>query len=333
MACDARSYFGAELEDDSRAVPAMPVTAPALAEDEMHLQTRVDSLLSGVDGDWNRARRLQGFLQQTGTLDEEVSWPGSYEAFLQGERRGNSSYFSQLYAVMAQLAGMHCRVAVGFRSNHFRPREKKFEVYAADYGFWAEVEFEGHGWVCIDPSPTPVPAAVPDEPEVAPREPDVGAAEGREPDPLETEETPSEWLGFLVLVLLAALALWPVTRRSRRRGPRAAPPGTDRAPSRSWKYWQRYVDACAAAGFPKPPGQTASEFAAGMSRLLPGEARQTRMLRDCYLTCRFGARPLSAEHEAHLRAFLRGLPGLLRRRREELNPRVRARSARGRSTR
>jgi hypothetical protein len=67
-------------------------------------------------------------------------------------RQGSTEQFVAAFAVLARAAGLPTRVVVGFAGSGDPARS---EVSAHDVTAWAEVRFEGIGWVAFDPLPDP----------------------------------------------------------------------------------------------------------------------------------------------------------------------------------
>jgi hypothetical protein len=81
------------------------------------------------------------------------------EQFLR-ERRGSAEQFASAFAVMARSLGIPARVVAGFLPGELGP-DGHYHVRRADTHAWAEVWFEGAGWVPFDPSPRPGTTATP----------------------------------------------------------------------------------------------------------------------------------------------------------------------------
>ncbi|MET9630319.1 transglutaminaseTgpA domain-containing protein [Lentzea sp. NPDC006480] len=120
---------------------------------------------------------------------------------------GDAEQHVAAFAVMARSLGFPTRIAVGYR---VRP-----EVTTRDAHAWAEIHFEGHGWVAYDPTdPDRLQRSTPDQPVVVPTPspnpesghnqavPTTTAPPTPPPPPL-----PSDDRFWLVLVVLAAVVL------------------------------------------------------------------------------------------------------------------------------
>jgi transglutaminase-like putative cysteine protease len=119
---------------------------------------------AGAANRYDAARRLQRHL-----LDGPFAWTGPAEGrlrplvndVLEG-RRGTSEQFASAYAVLARSVGVPTRIVVGFLPGT-RRADGTWVVNADDQHAWAEVWFEGAGWVPFEVTPRPgtLPLPVP----------------------------------------------------------------------------------------------------------------------------------------------------------------------------
>ncbi|MEJ7764293.1 MAG: DUF3488 and transglutaminase-like domain-containing protein [Acidimicrobiales bacterium] len=130
------------------------------------------------------------------------------DRFLFETRTGYCEQFAGSYALLARLAGLPTRVAVGFQPGAFR--DGTFEVRDKDAHAWPEVYLEGIGWTAFEPTPSagnpqaesytgvPYIPAAPAEPEPASPAPDSSTtvpapeAPGTEPEPGADEPDPDQ---------------------------------------------------------------------------------------------------------------------------------------------
>lgn len=76
-------------------------------------------------------------------------------AFLGSEdRQGTTEQFAAAYALLARLAGIPARVAVGFRQPETPEPDGTFVVRGKDALAWPEIHVSGLGWVPLDPVPS-----------------------------------------------------------------------------------------------------------------------------------------------------------------------------------
>lgn len=160
---------------------------------------------------------LSSFLRTNYTLDATVApghSAGRLEQFLRTEKRGSPEQFATAFAVMARTLGFPTRVVVGYKltsddDGTVRPLEF---VTSASYHAWAEVRFNGLGWIAYDPSPASgATPPNPDKPENG--SPDTvspgGTGEQRTPrvvGPSEADLAEDDGAGWVRSVLLALAA-------------------------------------------------------------------------------------------------------------------------------
>lgn len=244
------------------------------------------------DGDpITRLRTMQSTLASTGYfshgLDGEApsrSGHGSERltTFLTEDAMvGDDEQYAAAMALAARQLGMPARVVLGF----YPPAgvAGEVELTAEDLHVWAEVAFEGYGWVAFDPTPTkdrepqdsetdpksnPKPQVLqpPPQPEEPAKEPPAMAQ-----DPADSEDddpdAPSQFSMVVVVVLavaagllLAALPLLVIVAvkaaRRRRRAREGAP--VDRIAG----GWHEVVDTATDLGLGAPPSATRRQVAA-----------------------------------------------------------------------
>jgi hypothetical protein len=199
--------------------------------------------------------------------------------FLTEDRRGTAEQFATAFAVMARSLGYPTRVVVGYRVVQDRDgtAEPIEFVTSANYHAWAEVRFDGLGWVAYDPTPKPGNIALPPTQKAAP--PTTVAADqtsGAQQTPRETgpsEGLPephggSGWVrGLLVRtgigaagVVLCAVALAGAivaAKARRRRGRQLASSPAERVVG----AWDEVVDRLIEVRFPIAPSMTALDVA------------------------------------------------------------------------
>ncbi|MCZ7567250.1 MAG: transglutaminase-like domain-containing protein [Ardenticatenaceae bacterium] len=89
--------------------------------------------------------------------------------FLFEEGRGYCDYFASAFVVLGRAVGLPARIVIGFAPGTFDPTTRTYFVTGEVAHTWAEVWFDGRGWVEFDPTPAaytrlrvrtgPVPAA------------------------------------------------------------------------------------------------------------------------------------------------------------------------------
>jgi transglutaminase-like putative cysteine protease len=109
------------------------------------------------DSEYQKALSLKYFFRQQPFVYTLAAPAGSgtndLVAFLFHTHAGYCQQYALAYAVLARLAGLPARVAVGFTTGTAIGRDK-WQVYGADAHAWPEVWFPTVGWVAFEPTPT-----------------------------------------------------------------------------------------------------------------------------------------------------------------------------------
>lgn len=277
--------------------PDAQLTAPLpqdVPNDIVDLSLR---LTQGVEQPALKAAAIQSYLRSDEfTYSTEPSNRAGYPAlqeFLFGDKKGYCEQFAGAMAVMARVAGIPSRVAVGFL-----PGEKNgdnYEVSIRDMHAWPELYFEGYGWVRFEPTPSvatapswtvqsgsndtdggePTPQPAPTE-EVSPTpEPPTPSAEPTEQPAPPAAGPRIPWgkigigTGIGVLVLAAAAA--PMLTRMGRRRRRLEAVGSEA--SRVENAWAEVRDSVRDTGGQWPNGSP-REISAALSRRLDPQSAQ-----------------------------------------------------------
>lgn len=209
------------------------------------LQALVDEVTAGAPTDFERAVAIQRWFRDpanfTYSTDRESgNGIDDLRTFLTPGPDGREGYceqFASAMAVMARIAGIPTRVAVGF----LRPESVGPETWlysAHDLHSWPEVFFAGSGWVRFEPTPAsrapdvpgytagqlpeldeteaPSPTAAPSS--AAPTaQPDEQPTTAADRDGAEGGGSPWRWGIPLLLVLIVATLLAPRAVRARQR--------------------------------------------------------------------------------------------------------------------
>ncbi|WP_186438341.1 transglutaminase TgpA family protein [Cohnella terricola] len=147
---------------------------------------------SGLSNDYDRAKKLEQFLKETFpytntpdlTKQKDRADGDFVDSFLFEIQEGYCDYFSTSFVVMARSIGLPTRWVKGYTAGYDLAAEERerygggfgrapdptgagtYTVRNADAHSWAEVYFEGYGWVPFEPTsgfsiPQPRPASKP----------------------------------------------------------------------------------------------------------------------------------------------------------------------------
>jgi hypothetical protein len=74
--------------------------------------------------------------------------------FLFDLKKGYCDYFATSMVVLARLAGIPARLAIGYVTGTYNLNSKRFSVSEADAHSWAELYFPGIGWIPFEATPS-----------------------------------------------------------------------------------------------------------------------------------------------------------------------------------
>lgn len=233
-----------------------------------------------------RAKALADFLQKRFSYPAQLTEAPTGESYgtlgylvdpQLGDFRGTPEQFASTYAVMARSLGLPTRVAAGFNVPP-RDRDGVYRVRAGDVTAWAEVNFEGIGWVAFDPNPSiskraatgaaSEPSHLQDPTNDIQTHPSPSGATGQQGSnavPRHTSpSTATAWwvwllvaLGAVVGLTVAALGCVWVLKRRRARTRRRA----NTARARLLGAWREAVDGMRDAHVPVAPELATTEVA------------------------------------------------------------------------
>jgi hypothetical protein len=248
------------------ATPAAAQGDPAIADD-LKLWARQ---AAGGQGGHRALRQLEEHLRSY-ELDASAKPTGGHGVYqvrqLHLSRRGTAEQYASAFALLARALGFHTRVVVGFRPRHVARDE--YAVTGKDVHAWAEVRFDGIGWVPYDPTPSRIWTGTPEGTEAQDRAtpaPAASAAPAATSGP--SAQGPSAAPGHgdpawpaLALVLAASAVVYvgavgtaKAALRWRRR----------RVPSPRWRTlyaWRDTLDRLREAGLRVAPSDTPREIA------------------------------------------------------------------------
>lgn len=135
------------------------------------VRTTAGTLTAGIRNNFAKALAIQRYLRSAEfTYSLQAPVQGGYDGnglsvladFLQ-QKSGYCVHFASAMAVMARVAGIPSRIAVGYAPGHptgnsiavgGREPLTEFAVDARDAHAWPELYFEGLGWVPFEPTPS-----------------------------------------------------------------------------------------------------------------------------------------------------------------------------------
>ncbi|WP_460370483.1 transglutaminase family protein, partial [Actinocorallia lasiicapitis] len=141
-----------QLEQASRPDISGYLDTPARLPESIRSLTR--QLVKGKESRYARALAIQDYFLDNFTYSLDPPPPsrvGHLESFLR-DKRGYCEQFAATMALMARLADIPARVAVGFAPGTVLP-DGRYEVRQKDSHAWPELYFAGSGWVRFEPTP------------------------------------------------------------------------------------------------------------------------------------------------------------------------------------
>ena len=256
------------------------------------LLTSASEAIAEAETPIERARALEAWLHTDGYfshgLADDAYSPSGHgaarlTALVSGDQMvGDDEQYATAFALMANQLGMPARVVMGWYPGEDEQDAGVFTATGENMHAWAEIAFDGIGWVAFDPTPdednepseqntqphaAPKPQVLqPPPPAQEPAELPATIAEDREQE--DDEEPGADWLGPILLysgIGLGALALLASpfivlgaikgARRARRRR-------AERAADRISGGWDEIVDTAVDLRVPVAAGATRAESAA-----------------------------------------------------------------------
>ena len=138
---------------------------PKILPERVHALAR--DLTAAQPTPYDRAVAIQDYLRREMRYSLEVKSPpydrDVVDYFLFDSKEGFCDYYATAMVVLARSAGIPARVAVGYATGTFDPRQGKYTVLQSDAHAWPELYFPGIGWVEFEPTASmpeiPRPAA------------------------------------------------------------------------------------------------------------------------------------------------------------------------------
>ncbi len=94
------------------------------------------------------------------TLTPGVVEGDTIDEFLFRTQNGFCEHFAGSFVYMMRAGGVPARVVIGYQGGEFNQRGNYVAVYQFDAHAWAEVWFEGEGWVRVDPTAVVAPERI-----------------------------------------------------------------------------------------------------------------------------------------------------------------------------
>jgi protein-glutamine gamma-glutamyltransferase len=130
-----------------------------LPPDSEPLQALAREITRDAVGDFARLERIMGYLAVWGSFDShrpgDLMSSASLEEFLLEGQPGSALDYATATVILARASGLPARLALGYLPGTRDPLSGAFMVRERDAHAWAEVYFEGKGWVPIDTAPRP----------------------------------------------------------------------------------------------------------------------------------------------------------------------------------
>jgi transglutaminase-like putative cysteine protease len=105
---------------------------------------------------YDRAHAIEQYLRNTFPYTLEVPLPPAnqdlVDYFLFDLRKGYCDYYASAMVILARVAGLPARLAIGYATGTYILNSNRFSVTQADAHSWVEVYFPTIGWVPFEPT-------------------------------------------------------------------------------------------------------------------------------------------------------------------------------------
>jgi len=116
-------------------------------------------ITEGSTSDFARMERIMGYLASQDNYDlnrpGDLTSSASLDQFLFENQEGSALDYATATVMLARASGLSSRLAMGYLPGVRDPLSGAYMVRESDAHAWAEVYFEGQGWVPIDNAPRP----------------------------------------------------------------------------------------------------------------------------------------------------------------------------------
>ncbi|HUL63050.1 MAG TPA: DUF3488 and transglutaminase-like domain-containing protein [Burkholderiaceae bacterium] len=94
------------------------------------------------------------------TLEPPLLGKNSIDEFLFDTRLGYCEHYASAFVVVMRMLGVPARIVTGYQGGELNPVDRFLTVRQSDAHAWAEVWFEGRGWVRVDPTAVVAPLRI-----------------------------------------------------------------------------------------------------------------------------------------------------------------------------
>lgn len=116
-------------------------------------------ITEGATSDFAKMERIMGYLALQDNYDRnrpgDLTTSASLDEFLFENEEGSALDYATATVMLARASGLSSRLALGYLPGVRDPLSGAYMVRESDAHAWAEVYFEGQGWVPIDSAPRP----------------------------------------------------------------------------------------------------------------------------------------------------------------------------------
>lgn len=190
-------------------------------------------------------------------------------------RRGYCTYYATAMVVLARTAGIPARYCEGFLLTNAPHEDFVYTVTGEQAHAWAELYFEGIGWIPFDATPIGQPSTTPQQPVIDLGKPDEPTPEATPPEDIIGEAPAGKggipsWVNWLlaILAILIVNTLLIITHRIHYDIRRLVKKYGKRGAIEIW--WRSILDVLSLQDkiFRRKPGETAFEFSTRVGKLI-----------------------------------------------------------------
>ncbi|MBP5640546.1 MAG: transglutaminase domain-containing protein [Victivallales bacterium] len=111
-------------------------------------------ITAGAENPFEKAIRIRDYLRNNYTYSLDAPQvPADREVvdyFLFESKTGYCQHFAQAFTVLARLAGLHSRLAIGYAPGNYNLLTNYFEVFEYHAHAWTQIFAEPYGWLTFD---------------------------------------------------------------------------------------------------------------------------------------------------------------------------------------